>query len=183
MNTLLRSLISLSASLLSLPLLSASLPAATVDNFNRHFADSTLRLDYIFGGDSASTSIMLANHSKVNGWAGRRHNLSSLPLQGNGQITMLDPASGDTLYINSFSTLYQEWLATPESAERPRAFENTFLLPLPHSKVNVEVTLFDCRHNTVARVLHPLDPADNLIADLSSITPAPHRYIRRSSDP
>ena len=99
--------------------------------FLTHFADSTLRLDYIFGGDSASTVVMLGNMSKTPGWAGRRHNLKSLPLMGNGQLAVTDAATGDTLYVTSFSTLFQEWIATPESSERARAFENTFLVPMP----------------------------------------------------
>ena len=177
---MLRSIFLTIAFTLSLPLFKTS---AAGSDFNRHFADSTLRLDYIFGGDSAATTIMLANISKTDGWAGRRHNLSTVPLQGNGQISLISQTSGDTLYTNSFSTLYQEWLATPESSQRKRAFENTFLVPLPHTPVNVEVKLFDCRHNTVSQTLHPLDPSDNLISDLSKHTPSPHRYIHQSSTP
>lgn len=75
----------LSASAAAQPVSGASL------GFERHFADSTLRLDYTFGGDTSSTSIMVNGISKFKGWAGRRHNLSRLPLQGNGQLVLLDP--------------------------------------------------------------------------------------------
>lgn len=167
----------LSASAAAQPVSGASL------GFERHFADSTLRLDYTFGGDTSSTSIMVNGISKFKGWAGRRHNLSRLPLQGNGQLVLLDPERGDTLYATSFSTLYQEWLATDEASSRPGAFENTFLVPLPLERVIARVSLTDARHDTIASMSHTIDPADNLISDLSGHTPPPHRYIRRAADP
>ena len=56
-------------------------------NFSKHFADSTLRLDYIFAGDSSSQHIYLDELSMSPRWYGRRQRLSELPLKGNGSIS------------------------------------------------------------------------------------------------
>ncbi|MDE7496735.1 MAG: peptidase M64, partial [Muribaculaceae bacterium] len=59
----------------------ASISAA---RFEKAFNDSTLRLDYIVGGDARQASIMLHGMSKQDGWAGRRVNLSRVPYTGYG---------------------------------------------------------------------------------------------------
>ena len=91
-------------------------------DFQQHFADSTLRLDYVFAGDCNRQDISLDELSCSPQWYGRRHNLASLPLKGNGSITVCDVAHGDTLYRHSFSTLFQEWLTTAEAKRVKRSF-------------------------------------------------------------
>ena len=70
--------------------------------------DMTLRADYIFSGTDKTQEIALDELSCFDGWAGRRVNLDSIPVRGNGQISMTDPVSGEVLYRQSFSTLFQE---------------------------------------------------------------------------
>lgn len=61
-------------------------------SFADYFADKTLRVDYIFTGNAAKQEICLDGLSCLPSWAGRKHHLSELPLQGNGQIIMRDAA-------------------------------------------------------------------------------------------
>ena len=56
--------------------------------FADHFADKTLRVDYIFNGNASGQAICLDGLSALPTWAGRKHHLAELPLQGNGQIVM-----------------------------------------------------------------------------------------------
>ena len=84
-------------------------------NYTENFADKTLRVDYIFTGDASRQSVCLDELSVLPSWAGRRHHLSELPLQGNGQIIMKDLETGNTIYTTSFSSLFQEWLETDEA--------------------------------------------------------------------
>ena len=83
-------------------------------NYTEYFADKTLRVDYIFTGDASCQNVCLDELSVLPSWAGRRHHLAELPLQGNGQIIMKDLESGKTVYTTSFSSLFQEWLETDE---------------------------------------------------------------------
>lgn len=166
---------------LSLGILLAMAGQAT--EFDRHFCDSTLRLDYIMAGDINSSHIFLDGMSVDNGWWGRRQNLDVMPLAGNGSLAVTDPGTGNVLYYTTFSTLYNEWLATDEALTTPRSFQNVFLVPFPRHTVDVRVTLTDARHDTLTSMVHRVDPSDIMIAG-SGAKPLtqPHRYIHRGGD-
>lgn len=88
--------------------------------------NKTLRIDYIFSGNAEKQEISLDELSVSEGWYGRRKNLDSVPLRGNGQLIMKDAQTDSILYATSFSTLFQEWLGTEEATRVRRAFENVF---------------------------------------------------------
>lgn len=141
--------------------------------------DQTLRVDYIFSGNDKSADISLDEMSVSDGWAGRRKNLSKVPVRGNGQICMTDAHTGDTLYRMSFSTLFQEWQATQEATQLRKSFENVFLLPMPESPAKVKVELYDFKGNTVASLSHAVTPDDILVRRLMP-SPPEYRYLLRS---
>lgn len=151
-------------------------------NFSTHFSDSTLRIDYIFSGTNITQHIALDQLSKTEGWYGRRHNLGRLPLEGNGQLTLLDPQTGDTLYRHSFSTLFQEWQETEEARHVEKAFENTFVVPLPKHEVEAVVQLVDTHRRVTSKLRHRINPRDILIKDRSAEKQTPWAYIRQSGD-
>lgn len=130
----------------------------------------TLRIDYIFSGTDKTAEISVDELCRLKGWAGRRTHMKEVPLRGNGQICMTDAESGDTLYRNSFSTLFQEWQATEEAVSVRKSFENVFLLPMPLKPVNVTVQLFDFKNNIAAELTHPVDPKDILIRPVGGFT-------------
>ena len=144
--------------------------------------DKTLRVDYIFTGTAKSSEICLDEMSCFDGWAGRRHNLDSVALRGNGQICMKDAQTGEVLYCQSFSTLFQEWQATEEATRVRKSFENVFLLPMPEAKAEVKVEIYDFYGNVSASLRHAVDPADILIRR-SAPQPAPHKYLLRNGAP
>ncbi len=92
---------------------------------------TTLRVDCIFSGNAEECSISLSSLSEAGPWAGRGKNMDTLMLRGNGQISLRDAESAGLLYVNSFSTLFQEWQNTEEATRTVKAFENVFLLPMP----------------------------------------------------
>ena len=94
--------------------------AAQAQEFKKHFSDSTLRLDYVFAGDRERQAIYVDQLCKSARWYGRRQRLNELPLAGNGDITVSEAESGEVIYRHSFSTLFQEWLASEESQHTPR---------------------------------------------------------------
>ena len=151
-------------------------------DFKTNFSDSTLRLDYIFGGGPDGIRVMLDAQSKSAGWAGRRSNLKSEPYAGNGSVMVVDPVSGDTLYRNTFSSLFQEWVHTPEARSTPRSFQNSFLVPLPLREADIVVTLLDNRHKEMGGMTHRYRPDDELVA-LRGQNPFPHTYVHRGGDP
>ena len=148
--------------------------------FTDFFKDKTLRVDYIFTGDAKQQSIYLDELSHLPSWAGRRHHLSELPLEGNGQITMTDLTTRKCIYKTSFSSLFQEWLSTDEAQKTAKGFENTFLLPYPQHPVEIEITLLNSSRKVMARLKHIVQPDDILIHErgISHITP--HKYLLKS---
>ena len=144
--------------------------------------EQTLRVDYMFSGTDKSVEISLDEMSRFDGWAGRRTNLTEVPVRGNGQICMTDVQTGDTLYRMSFSTLFQEWQTTEEATKVRKSFENVFLLPMPTTKAKVNVHLYDFFGNIVASLNHIVDPSDILIRHLNPQAPG-HKYLLQSGTP
>ena len=144
--------------------------------------EQTLRVNYTFSGNSKESRIYLDDLNVFDGWAGRRVNLKDLCLAGNGQITMTDAVTGDTLYRNAFSTLFQEWQNTEEATQVDRSFENVFLLPMPTEKAVVEVCLTDNYNKVVATLRHTVDPSDILIRRIGQ-NPPEWKYLHHSGKP
>ena len=142
---------------------------------------TTLRVDCIFSGNAEECSISLSSLSEAGPWAGRGKNMDTLLLRGNGQISLRDADSAELLYVNSFSTLFQEWQNTEEATRTVKAFENVFLLPMPESDAVVRIELYDFRGRVSASLDFAVSPDDILIKRLEREA-APHRYIRRSGD-
>ena len=157
-------------------------PTASSPSFDDNFTDQTLRLDYIFAGDVRSQVIFLDQLNVSPRWYGKRHRLSEVPVQGNGQLTIRDAASGELIYMNSFSTLFQEWQDTPEAKSVRRSFENVFLAPMPKRPANVTVTLRNPRHQVVAELTHRVDPADILIRHIHRTPGIPTQTILQAKD-
>ena len=144
--------------------------------------ERTLRVNYTFSGNSREARIYLDDLNVIDGWAGRRVNMKDLCLAGNGQIMMTDAATGDTLYRNAFSTLFQEWQNTEEATQVDRSFENVYLLPMPASKSVVEVKLTDNYNKVVATLRHTVDPDDILIRHIGQDPPG-WKYLHQGGTP
>lgn len=151
-------------------------------NFTEFFEDKTLRVDYLFTGNAEQQAIYLDELSQLPSWAGRRHHLAELPLEGNGQIVVRDLGNKQCIYKTSFSSLFQEWLSTDEAKETAKGFENTFLLPYPKQPVEVEITLYSPRREVMASYKHTVRPDDILIHQRGVSHITPHRYLHQSGD-
>lgn len=168
MSTMKRLLFSLSIALLSL--------AASTQQFDEYFVDRTLRLDYIFAGNNHDQQIYLEQMCSTPRWAGRKSRLADVPLKGNGQITVKDHASGTTLFVHTFSTLFQEWQATEEATKVNKAFAASYNVPMPKQPVDVTVSLTDFHGKVVGSMTHTVDPADILIKQIGD-NGIPYHYI------
>lgn len=135
--------------------------------FGTYFTDATLRLDYILSGTATTQDICFIQAYKTDTWAGRRTHLEEALLESDGMITLRDAQSGEVIYKNGFSTLFQEWQVTPEAGKLTRGFECCFQLPWPKKPVDVSVSLKD--HGRVkAELTHRIDPDDILIRPLKA---------------
>ena len=157
--------------------------AVSAQNFSDYFADRTLRIDYIFSGNAEAQVVALDELASEDGWAGRRVNLDTVPVRGNGDVKVIDAESGKTIYRTSFSSLFQEWLVTDEALQLTKSFEATFLVPFPKKEVFVEITLLSNEGEKQASLRHKINPKDPLIRNMDKRTATPHEYLLRSSSP
>ena len=149
--------------------------------FEDTFKDGTLRIDYTFMGNANDQYVALRDMSYTDNWYGRRINLDNVPLQGNGDLTLRDKNSGKVIYMTSFSSLFQEWITTPEAFEVSKSFEFTLLVPMPLNPTTATLVL---RDNTGKESIHTytIDPDDVLIRNRSKQQPLPYKYIHKGGD-
>ena len=149
---------------------------AMAQQFDDVFESRTLRLDYIFAGNHDAQQIYLEQMYVTPQWAGRKSRLADVPLKGNGQIQVKDHATGQVLFVHTFSTLFQEWLATEEATKVSKAFATSYNVPMPKQPVDVTVTLTDFHGKVVTSLTHTVDPADILIRQIGD-NGIPYHYI------
>lgn len=166
-----RRIVSLVVALLATATLSA-------EGFDGLFKEQTLRIDYTFAGNATEQYVALRELSSTEGWWGRRTNLDTVPLKGNGDLTIYDEATGKVIFKTSFSSLFQEWITTPEAGLLSKSFEFTLLVPMPRQRVVAELVLRD-NEGKESRLRHTISPDDVLIRDLSHREPLPHHYLHR----
>lgn len=168
--------------ILCLMLQLACIGTLAAQNFEDFFENKTLRVDYIFSGNATQQYIFLDGLSQTPLWAGRKHHLAELPLAGNGEIAMKDPATKQIIYRTSFSSLFQEWQSTEEATRLQKAFENTYLLPYPKQKTEVTISLKDVHGKVCSSLTHIVDPTDILIEQKGTKFIAPHRYLHKGGE-
>lgn len=155
---------------------------AAAQDFNTYFVDKTLRIDYSFSGNVTEQHIAVDELKQSPRWYGKRKRLAELPMEGNGQITVKDHKTGDTIYRNSFSTLFQEWLSYPEAETTSKAFENVFLVPMPKDTVDITVDLRNNRREVVASLTHQVVPSDILIRHIGERNVTPYETLLQAKD-
>lgn len=167
--------------LFTLALLFVGIATASAQSFEDNFEDRTLRIDYTFIGNSQEQHVALREMSKSDNWWGRRVNLDEVPLKGNGDLTLYNATTKEVIYKTSFSSLFQEWITTPEASTITKSFEFTILVPMPREEVVAEVVL---RDNTgkESRLQHTIQPSDLLIRDRSKQQALPYTYLHKGGD-
>ena len=150
--------------------------------FEDDFEDRTLRLDYTFAGDDMQTAIYVDELVSLPHWYGKHHHLDEVPLRGNGQVIMRRHNSDTVIFRHSFSTLFQEWLATEEAKHTQKSFENVFLVPFPRDTVDITVELYDNHDRTAVSMTHTVVPSDILIRRAGERSITPYEVLHQASD-
>ncbi|MGM9705682.1 MAG: peptidase M64 N-terminal domain-containing protein, partial [Prevotella sp.] len=151
-------------------------------DFNKHFRDSTLRIDYVFAGNIHSQEIAIDKLNVMPGWYGKKSRLADLPVEGNGQITVADHATGEIIYRNSFSTLFQEWLSYDDAKYKKQSFENVFLVPMPQNTVDITVDLRNNRREIIKSMTQTVSPDDILIRHIGFRNHTPYVTLQQAAD-
>lgn len=168
--------------LLLLAAIICGISSLSAQEFDRHFDDATIRIDYTFAGNADEQFVALKELSTTPTWWGRRVNLGEVPLKGNGDLTLYDAETNEVIYKTSFSSLFQEWITTPEAKSSVRSFEFTLLAPIPKTACYAELVLRNNQGKEGARLRHLIDPNDVLIRNRAAQRALPHKYIHQGGD-
>ncbi len=151
-------------------------------DFKQYFTNATLRVDYVFLGNADHQEISVDELHVMPKWWGKRHRLSEVPVRGNGQIVMRHHRTGEVIYRNSFSTLFQEWLSYDEAKTTRRSFQNVFLTPMPKDTADITIELYDNRLQTMASFTHTVIPTDILIRHTGYDHVTPYETLQQAED-
>lgn len=142
-------------------------PPAPFD-FNR-----SLRIDFVFTGDKSSQTATISQYLEGPVY-GRSANQLIPPFDyGNYRLLLLDNQSADTLFINGFCTLFEEWQTTEEASEVKRAFKQSVESPLPLVAATVIIEWRNPDGSFTPLIRESFDPESTSV---QKMVPANHPY-------
>lgn len=131
--------------------------------FEDYFTDKTLRFDYYHVGDVNSQLIAFDELREEPYWGGPKKNLIDPFNYGNYKYEVYDKESGKLIFSRGYSTLFAEWLTTPEAKKIKRAFHETIVFPFPKREVILKIYAPD-EKNVFRQVFEfEIDPSNPFI--------------------
>lgn len=112
-------------------------PLAGAQQFDRFFDGRTMRVDYFHTGGKGTEIVALDQVVNDGAWPGSRTRLVDAAKPGEFFFEVTDTASGELVYSRGFSSIFGEWVTTPESKEVHRTFHESLRFPWPKATVKV----------------------------------------------
>jgi len=106
--------------------------------FEDHFKNKTLRVDYLHSGNFEDEEYQLVTFVEERRWAGSKTILTDPFDYGNYKFEMHDLWSNELLYSRGYSTLFWEWQGTDEAQTRNRSFYEAVTMPMPRHAVRID---------------------------------------------
>ncbi|MCP5061054.1 MAG: peptidase M64 [Ignavibacteriae bacterium] len=141
-----------------LPILFLSISNIAQTNFDEHFLNKTLRLDYFHSGNHEDDYFTFDELIEEPIWAGSRTKLVDDLGFGNLQVKVFDAKTNELIYSRGYSVLFHEWQTTDEAKKISRTFSETVVLPFPKDSIRIEVFDRDDKNNFKKRYevsVHP----------------------------
>lgn len=106
-------------------------------NFSQWFRNQALRIDYHLSGNHEEQHFFLEELKIERYWSGsHKQTIANLNL-GSYKVEVFDLKTKKLLYLQGFSTLFEEWQSVEEAKFLSRSFEQVTRIPLPKDKVMV----------------------------------------------
>jgi len=124
-----------------------------------------MRLDYYHSGTRAEESISLdAFRLEPGAWPGSKVNLIDTLAWGKYRLSVVDEATGETIFTRVYSSLFGEWQTTDEAASGVRrTFHESAIFPEPRSPARVSIASRR-PDNSFAEIFSArLDPRSHLV--------------------
>ena len=136
--------------------------------------DGTLRIDFGIYGEGDKVEIKDIRFKTMPEWHGKKEKMDKVLWDGNAQVEITG-RNGKTEYLNSFSTLFNEWYSGPRNNGQPTEFENTLLVPMPIDSVGITLRFNDVRHNLIKKETFSYIPG---VTPVDSVDVAPKYPVR-----
>lgn len=144
-------------------LLATALSANSQSVYDTYFTSERLRIDLVFAGDAKTQQVYLDGLAKEAQWSGSKQHLKD-PFQYGEYYLELQNMNGETIYSKGFNTLFQEWRTIEEARQIPKAFNSSYVVPFPKSKMKLVVSEREKTSGKFRPIYHiEIDPADKLI--------------------
>ncbi len=131
-------------------------------DFDTHFHNYSLRIDYTHSGTATDEYISLDKIIQETYWGGSKTMLIDTFYYGNHYVEVFD-SQDQLIYSRGYSSLFNEWQTTLEARERSKSFQETVIIPYPKNKVKVVISSRQWEGDFVPKFQIQIDPADYFI--------------------
>lgn len=107
--------------------------------FEDYFVDKGMRFDYYHAGNADNDFYYVDEVIEEPYWGGNKKFLVDSRNMGNQQFKVIDKASGKMIYSRGYSSLFFEWMTTPEAKKVSKAMPEGVVFPYPKNDVVVEL--------------------------------------------
>ena len=125
--------------------------------FDKHFHNKTLRMDYAHCGDSQHDEIYFEELLEEPYWGGSKTNLIDTMFYGNYYLNVYDVASNQLIYSRGYCTLFGEWQTTDEAQTTQRYCSETVVMPFPKNDVRIEISARNKKGKFVKKFEYTVD--------------------------
>lgn len=133
-------------------------------DFDEHFADKTLRIDYHHTGDANTEIVSIDRIYEYGMWAGSLKNLVDDLNYGAYFHKIYDAASGELIYSRGFDSYFKEYQTSSQGQNGViKAFHESAIIPLPKTKIIFALDKRQKEGNVKEIFRAEIDPADVMI--------------------
>jgi hypothetical protein len=106
----------------------------------------TIRVDYLHTGGPGGEVLTLDRVVAEGAWPGNNTRLADDTNLGDYFFEVVDAATRQVMYSRGFSSIYAEWITTPEVGITNRSFQESLRFPWPTAPVRVNLKKRDARN-------------------------------------
>jgi len=130
-------------------------------DFDKHFINKTMRIDYFHIGDSSMEIVTIDQVYQYGIWAGSTKNLIDTFNNGAYYCKIYDSSSGNLIYSIGFDSYFKEYQTSDEASKGvKRTFHESALIPYPKNKIKFVLEKRN-KENKLNEVFSTvIDPAD-----------------------
>ncbi len=158
--------------------------AAAGPDFDAHFTDATMRVDFFHVGHATEDLISLDRVYRQGIWAGSRTRLVDPFNLGRYLVKVTDAATGTLIFSKGFDSYFGEY-KTSDAAARGvrRTYHESVLLPFPRRPVRFTVEMRDRRNVFQPLFAQEIDPADPAVVRESLVPGVKVIEVLKSGEP